>query len=286
MTTTAFGRRRRPVRTLFVSDVHLGCKYSQADAFLHFLQCHEPETIYLVGDFIDGWRLKKSWFWSDTNNRVLRHLIELAEAGVKLVYTPGNHDDFLRHFHYDFDLVEIIDELVHTTSDGRRFFVTHGDKFDHIERCHKWLSLVGGAAYDVLCWSNAMFNRLRAMMRLEARNFSGWAKRRVKRAVQFVSDFEGRLIDHARELGCDGVICGHIHTPTIHRLDELVYCNTGDWVENRSGIVEHHDGRLELIHWDAVDVAPRPPAPLRLPVRDRPPIPSPSAVAMREVTVG
>ena len=265
MTITANGCRRRPVRTLFVSDVHLGCKYSQAEAFLNFLHSHRPGTIYLVGDFIDGWRLKRNWYWNDTNNSVLRHLIELAEGGVKLIYTPGNHDEFLRHFHYDFDIVEIVDEIVHTTADGRQFFVTHGDKFDHIEKCHKWLSLLGACGYDVLCWSNALINRLRAVWNLEARNFSGWAKRRVKRAVQFVSDFEGRLMDHARNLGCEGVICGHIHTPTISVEDDIVYCNTGDWVENRSGIIEHYNGELELIHWDATSYAVSPPAPLKLP---------------------
>ena len=265
MTITSHGRRKRHVRTLFVSDVHLGCKYSQAESFLHFLHSHTPETIYLVGDFIDGWRLKRNWYWSDTNNHVLRHLIELADQGVRLVYTPGNHDEFLRHFHYDFDLVEIVDEIIHTTANGRRFFVTHGDKFDHVERCHKWLSLVGACGYDVLCWSNAVLNRLRAKLKLEARNFSGWAKRRVKRAVQFVSDFEGRLIDHARGLGCDGVICGHIHTPTISPGEDILYCNTGDWVENRSAIVENYDGELELVHWDAETLSISPPAPLKLP---------------------
>ena len=265
MNVTSYGRRKRRVRTLFVSDVHLGCKYSQSAAFLHFLKSHEPETIYLVGDFIDGWRLKRNWYWNDTNNHVLRHLIELAEQGVKLVYTPGNHDEFLRHFHYDFNLVEIVDEVIHTTADGRKFFVTHGDKFDHVERCHKWLSLLGACSYDFLCCSNALINRARAWLKLEALNFSGWAKRRVKRAVQFVSDFEGRLMDHARELGCDGVICGHIHVPTISLADDIVYCNTGDWVENRSGIVEHYDGELELIHWDAKSFPLSPRAPLRLP---------------------
>ena len=253
------------MRTLFVSDVHLGCKYSQSDAFLNFLQCHEPETIYLVGDFIDGWRLKKNWFWSDSHNRVLWQLIEMAKRGVRLVYTPGNHDEFLRHFHYDFSFVDIVSDAVHITADGRRFYVAHGDMFDTVERGHRWLSKLGACSYDVLCWANSIINRTRAWLQMSPCNFSSWAKRRVKRAVQFVSDFERRIVDHARLLDFDGVICGHIHTPVISRGNGLIYCNTGDWVENRSGIVETFDGKLELVHWDSVPVERKDPAPLRLP---------------------
>ena len=250
MTSTLVGRKRRPVRTLFVSDVHLGCKYSQTDAFLNFLEHHEPETIYLVGDFIDGWRLKKKWYWNETKSRVVQHLIEMANCGVRIVYTPGNHDDFLREHDYQFDFVEIVNEIIHTTADGRRFYIAHGDMFDHVERNHRWLSLAGSVGYDLLCWASALINRVRRCIQMAPCNFSSWAKRRVKRAVQFVSDFEQRIIQHARQLQCDGVICGHIHTPTIAQSGDVVYCNTGDWVENRTGIIEHFDGALELVRWD------------------------------------
>lgn len=265
MISTSVGLPRRSVRSIFISDVHLGCKYSHAEAFLDFLEYHDPENVYIVGDFIDGWRLKKNWYWTETNNRVLRHLIEMAECGVKLIYTPGNHDEFLRGFLYDFDLVEIADEVVHTTADGRRFYVAHGDRFDHVERCAKWLSVLGSFGYDLLCWGNKRINRIRQLFQLKAYNFSAWAKRRVKRAVQFVSDFEDRIIGHARSLACDGVICGHIHTPTISDGGDLLYCNTGDWVENCTAIVEHLDGKLELVRWRREKPQPEIPATVRLP---------------------
>lgn len=242
-------RNRRTVRSLFVSDVHLGCKHSQAGEFLDLLERYEPRYLYVVGDFIDGWKLKRRWRWLPTYDRILQRLMTLRRGGTRLYYTPGNHDAFLRGFLANFGVIEIQDRFVHTAADGRRFLVTHGDQFDRIERGMPWLSLVSSYAYDLLLSANWLANKLRGKKH-DPYAFCGMIKRSVKRLVTHVSEFEDLLVKNAGEESCDGIICGHIHAPRIVEVGDLAYCNTGDWVENCSALVEYGDGGFELIRRD------------------------------------
>jgi UDP-2,3-diacylglucosamine pyrophosphatase LpxH len=238
---------RSDIRTVFVSDVHIGCKYSQADKFFDFLLRTHPEQLYLVGDFIDGWRLKKRWHWQQVYVRILKRLASLASQGTQIYYTPGNHDAFLRDFLHDFGLLTIRDEFIHVAADQRQYLVLHGDKFDNIEQYARWLSVVGAFAYDSLIWANNVINRVRRWLHLRDCALSSRMKVCVKNAVKFISDFEQRLIEVAHANNCDGVICGHIHVPRLSKIGEIVYCNTGDWVEHCTALVEYGDGVLELI---------------------------------------
>lgn len=243
---------RRPIRSLFISDVHLGCKHSQAKELLEFLKQHQPKYLYIVGDFIDGWRLKRRWRWLTDYDALLHHLVALRQSGTRLFYTPGNHDSFLRGFLQslcDVRLVSIRDQFIHRTADHRRFLVLHGDQFDGVEHHAQWLALLGCIVYDALLTLNRFINRLRGKA-TDPYAFSASVKRRVKWLVRHFSRFESRLASAARNHRCDGIICGHIHVPRIADLDNLIYCNTGDWVENCSALVEFDDGRLELIRYD------------------------------------
>ncbi|WP_425617480.1 UDP-2,3-diacylglucosamine diphosphatase [Anatilimnocola sp. NA78] len=242
---------RRRVRSIFLSDLHLGCRYSRAGELLALLDRHEPDYLYLVGDIIDGWRLKRRWHWQPEYSQLLQRIIELAGRGVQIRYTPGNHDAFLRPFINDFGFVEIADEFVHETIDGQRLLVLHGDQFDTVEIRAQWLSVLGSFAYDSLLFAANIANRLQRWAGCEPSDWTGNLKRRVKQAVRFVSNFEERLARHARETGCDGIVCGHVHTPTATRLQEVRYFNTGDWVENRSALLEYTDGSFELLHLPA-----------------------------------
>lgn len=237
------------IRSIFVSDVHLGCRYAQAEAFLSFLMQHTPEYVYLVGDVIDGWELKRRWHWRSEYNQIFHRLLELAREGTQICYAPGNHDAFLRHFLQDFGLVDVADQFIHRAADDRRYLVLHGDQFDNVELRAPWLSVVGSVAYDVLLWAEWQINRLRRWCGWQRRSYSAPVKARVKGAMRFVSRFEDRLARHAHTEHCDGVICGHIHTPVITRHQGITYCNTGDWIENCSALVEHADGRMQILQF-------------------------------------
>lgn len=237
------------VRTLFVSDLHLGCRHSQAAAFLAMLQSVEPEQIYLVGDFIDGWKLKNRWRWLPEYDLVIQRLLELKRNGARLYYTPGNHDEFLRGFLANFGVVEIQDRFVHTAADGRRYVVTHGDQFDKVEQGKPWISLLASYAYDLLLSVNWLGNRLRGK-RHDPYAFCAKVKGSIKQVVKHVSDFESQLIESAHADNADGIICGHIHVPRIARLGDINYLNTGDWVENCSALIEKQDGSFDLIRQD------------------------------------
>lgn len=236
-------------RTLFVSDVHLGCRYSQAEHLYSLLISTQPERLYLVGDFIDGWRLKRRWHWREIYIRILQRLVQLASQGTQIYYTPGNHDEFLRDYLHDFGFVTVENEFIHETADGRRFVVLHGDRFDDVERHTRWLSVLGAWIYDGLVCANGIVNDIRRRLNLQDCRFSAEVKVWTKSAVRFISDFEERLVCHAKDLECDGVVCGHIHVPRIERFGEVLYCNTGDWVEHCTALVEHESGKLELLNW-------------------------------------
>lgn len=242
-------QERKHVRSAFVSDLHLGSRYCQADRFLQFLQQHKIDRLYLVGDIIDGWRLRSSWRWPAVYHAIFHRLLRMSAEGTELYYTPGNHDEFMRNYLHDFGFVQVADEIVHQARDGRRFLVMHGDKFDEVEKTCQWLSVVGASLYEFLIWTNFAANRVRRLLGLADCYYSGRVKMNFKGAVNFISDFENKIAKHAMDRDCDAVICGHIHAPTVQSLNGIVYHNTGDWVEHCTAIVENVDGTWELTNY-------------------------------------
>ena len=232
--------------TVFVSDVHLGSRFCQAEAFLRFLETHQISDLYLVGDFIDGWSLRRRWRWPVVYHRIFHQLLKMSASGTRLYYAPGNHDEFLRNYLLDFGFIEVADEFCYHSVSGRRFLVTHGDRFDAVEKSMPWLSMIGGAAYEFLIWLNHTTNRVRQLLRFQHWHFSSRVKQRVKRAVQYISDFEAEVAEYARQQQCDGIICGHIHAPVMRQVSDVLYFNTGDWVEHCTALIEHHDGSWEV----------------------------------------
>ncbi|WP_050763872.1 UDP-2,3-diacylglucosamine diphosphatase [Beijerinckia indica] len=239
-------------RTLFLSDVHLGTRGCQAELLVDFLKYHDADTIYLVGDIIDGWRLKSGWYWPQMHNDVVQKLLRKVRKGTRVVYVPGNHDEFARDYiGMTFGGVDIVDHAFHETADGKRLLVIHGDQFDIVVQHARWLAWLGDWAYDVALWSNTWFNKARRALGFTYWSFSAWAKLKVKDAVNFIGAFEMTLTEEARKHGADGVVCGHIHHATIREIDGVTYINTGDFVESCTAIAEHADGRLEILRWQA-----------------------------------
>ena len=240
----------RQFRTLFISDVHLGSKAAQTDLLLDFLRHHEAETIILVGDIVDGWRLKRSWHWPQGCNDVVQKLLRKARKGTRIVYIPGNHDEFLRDFPgMHFGGIEVADRIVHEMADGRKYLVLHGDQFDVVVHNARLIAYLGDWAYDTAIAINVVLSAIRRHLGLPYWSFSAWAKLKVKKAVNFIGAFQRVVADEARRAGVDGVICGHIHHAVMEDLDGIHYVNTGDWVESCTAIAEHPDGHLELITW-------------------------------------
>ena len=238
------------VRTLFLSDIHLGTKGCQAETLLDFLRCYDADTIYLVGDIVDGWQLKAGWFWPQAHNDVVQKLLRKARKGARLVYIPGNHDEFLRDY-YGTHLggIEVVEDAIHVTASGMRYLVIHGDLFDVVIRHARWLALLGDKAYDLAIWLNTHFNAIRRAFGLTYWSLSQWAKLKVKNAVNFIGAFEQALAGEARRRGADGVICGHIHHAVIRENGGIPYINCGDWIESCTAVVEHFDGRFEIVKW-------------------------------------
>jgi UDP-2,3-diacylglucosamine pyrophosphatase LpxH len=244
----------RTFRAIFLSDVHLGTKGCQSRLLLDFLRWHDAETIYLVGDIVDGWKLKKGWFWPQSHNDVVQKLLRKARKGARLIYLPGNHDEFLRDFPgHHFGGIEVADQVVHVTADARRYLVLHGDAFDVVVRHAKWLAHLGDGAYTLALGVNTFVNMVRRRLGFTYWSLSAWAKLRVKNAVSFIGSFEETLAREAKRRDCDGVICGHIHHAAQRVIDGVEYLNTGDWVESCTALVEHADGMLEIIRWTVID---------------------------------
>jgi UDP-2,3-diacylglucosamine pyrophosphatase LpxH len=237
-------------RTIWISDIHLGTRGSQAEYLLDFLKYTECETLFLVGDIIDGWRLKKSWYWPQTHNDVVQKVLRKARKGTEVVYVTGNHDEGLRDFagHF-FGGVLVTNEVIHETADGRRFLVFHGDAFDAVVKHARWLAFLGDHAYHAALGLNRMFNAVRRRLGYSYWSLSAYLKFKVKNAVEFISRFEGAVAQECAERGLDGVICGHIHHAEMREMNGVLYCNDGDWVESCTALVEHMDGRLEVLHW-------------------------------------
>lgn len=242
----------RTYRTVFISDLHLGTAGCQASALLDFLKVHPCDTLYLVGDIIDGWQLRRRWYWPQAHNDVVQKLLRAARKGCRVIYVPGNHDEFARQFvGHHFGGIEVMQDAVHRTADGRSLWVVHGDYFDGVIQCARWLAHVGDTLYEFTLRLNRYLNKLRGRMGLPYWSLSAYLKHKVKKAVSYVTDFEVAVAHEARRRGHQGVVCGHIHRAEIRTIDGILYCNDGDWVESLSALVEHRDGRLELVHWAA-----------------------------------
>ncbi|WP_281301210.1 MULTISPECIES: UDP-2,3-diacylglucosamine diphosphatase [unclassified Iodidimonas] len=241
---------KRHYRSIFISDIHLGTRGCRADYLIDFLRHVDCEKLYLVGDIIDGWQLKKSWYWDDQHHAVLRKILKFAEKGTEVIYIPGNHDEALRDYiDLDFAGVKIMKEAMHQTADGRTFWVLHGDAFDAIVLYHKWLAHLGDHAYGLLLRLNTSFNHLRRLFGYSYWSLSAFLKYKTKHAVAFMSRFEETVAKQAAHRAVDGVICGHIHHAETRMIGDVLYCNDGDWVESCTALVEHGDGRLEILRW-------------------------------------
>jgi len=249
------GTKRDPLhfRTIWISDVHLGTPGCQAQRLLEFLRATESETLYLVGDIIDGWQLKRRWYWEQSHNNVVQTVLKKAKKGTNVIFVPGNHDEVIRQFiDLDFGGIKIRDELVHTTANGKRMLVIHGDRFDGVIACAKWLAYVGDNLYTMILKFNQWFNSWRARAGLPYWSLSQYLKGKVKNAVNYITSFEDALAAEAAKKGLDGVICGHIHKPEIRDINGITYCNDGDWVESLSALVEDETGELRLVTWGEI----------------------------------
>ncbi|GAA5236090.1 UDP-2,3-diacylglucosamine diphosphatase [Verticiella sediminum] len=240
----------RRYRAIWISDLHLGTAGCQALPLLDFLQSHESDTLYLVGDIVDGWQLKRRWQWPQAHNDVVQNILRKAARGTRVVYIPGNHDAFARDYvDLQFGGIDVQYEAEHTTLQGKRLWITHGDLFDGVMHYARWLAYLGDRLYQSALLANAWFNRARARMGLEYWSLSQFLKHKVKDAAAFITAFEEALMQEAHRRGFDGVVCGHIHKAEIREIDGILYCNDGDWVESLTALVEHWDGRLEIVHW-------------------------------------
>jgi len=246
------GARRRlwRYRSVFISDLHLGTPGCKAECLLDFLHHVESEYLYLVGDIVDGWRLKKRWFWPEHHDQILHSLLARASRGTRVVYLPGNHDEALRGLiGCTLGGVRILHDAIHKTADGRRLLVIHGDVFDGVCTEVRWLARLGSIAYETTLTINTGFNVVRRWLGLGYWPLSAFLKAQVKAAVNFVERYEHSLAAEARRRAVAGVVCGHVHKPEIRTIEGVQYYNDGDWVESCSALVEHWDGRLELLHW-------------------------------------
>jgi UDP-2,3-diacylglucosamine pyrophosphatase LpxH len=239
------------VRSIFLSDVHLGTRACQAERLLDFLSEHSCDNLFLVGDIIDFWAMGRGVYWTAAQNTVIQKILKRARHGVNVVFVPGNHDEIAReHVGISIGDIRVVREHVHTAADGRRYLLVHGDEFDQITRYHRWIAVLGDRAYYYLVHLNRLLSKLRRAIGISGHwSLSGYVKARVKSAVSFIFDYEEAVMHHARGRSVDGVICGHIHAAVIREIDGLVYINCGDWVDSCTAIVEHADGRMELIDW-------------------------------------
>lgn len=243
-------RPKNRYRTIWISDIHLGTRGCNAALLVDFLRSVECQTLYLVGDIVDGWRLSKGWYWPDEHNEVIRRLLKMAHRGTRVVFVVGNHDEMLRDYAgLTFGGVELVLEAVHETADGRRLLVTHGDTFDGVVLYARWLAFLGDKAYELLLRANIVFNAVRRRMKLPYWSLSAHLKRKVKNAVQYVCNYEEAVAREAQERGMDGIVCGHIHCAEIRTIGSITYYNDGDWVESCTALTEDADGTMRIVDW-------------------------------------
>lgn len=237
------------IRTLFLSDIHLGSRACQAERLLSFLKQYEGHRIFLLGDIVDFWALRRGIYWPESHNTVVQKLLRQARHGVDIVYIPGNHDEALNdYFDSSFGNVRVKKDHVHVAADGKRYALLHGDRYDQVTACARWLSLLGDMSYNLLVDLNRSLSWVRRRLGLAGHwSLADYAKRNLQGAARYISGFELALARHGKALQVDGVICGHIHTPVIKRIDGVIYLNCGDWVDSCTAIVEHLDGTMELV---------------------------------------
>ncbi len=241
---------RRHYRTIWISDIHLGTRGCNAEMLIDFLDNVDSDMLYLVGDIVDGWQLRKRIYWPTAHNDVVWRIMKRARRGTRVVYIPGNHDEIFRQFTgMNFGGVEVRRKVIHTTADGRKLLVLHGDEFDAIMLAHRWLAVVGDAAYTMMMAINRQVNQVRKWLKLPYWSLSKMAKNKVKNAVAFISRFEELVAHEAERRHVDGVVCGHIHTAEVRQFGNITYYNDGDWVEGCTALVENHDGTMEVLHW-------------------------------------
>lgn len=263
------------VRAIFISDVHLGTRACQADRLLDFLREHPSEHLYLIGDIVDFWSMSRGIYWTSAQNTVVQKILRRARHGGQVMLIPGNHDEALRaHDGLDFGGIRVQNEHIHVTADGKRLLLVHGDEFDQVTRYHRWVAVLGDMAYNLLVRINISLSWFRRRLGLTGYwSLAGYAKRKVKTAINFIFNFEDSVVRAVKERQLDGVVCGHIHWAALRQVDEVLYINCGDWVDSCTGIVEHLDGRLELISWGNATVtapgeADEVPSPTPLPERE------------------
>lgn len=249
-TSSMAGAEGISLRAMFLSDLHLGTPGCQAGMLLEFLKRYDADVIYLVGDIVDGWRLRSGWYWPQMQNDVVQKLLRKVRKGARLIYLPGNHDEFLRDYiGVAFGHIEIAERAIHRAADGRRYLVIHGDQFDVVVAHARWLAYLGDWAYEFALWSNGIVNRVRRRIGLPYWSLSAWAKYKVKKAVNFIGRFEEVLAEEAERVAVDGVICGHIHHAADREIGAIRYLNTGDWVESCTALIEDHEGNLSVIRF-------------------------------------
>lgn len=243
---------KRKYRTVWISDVHLGTRGCNAALLVDFLRSIECETLYLVGDIIDGWRLRKGWYWPDQHNEVVRRVLKMAHRGTRVVFVAGNHDEMFRDYAgFSFGGIELQLEAIHVTADGRRLLITHGDSFDGVVLYARWLAVLGDQAYGLLLRANVLVNAVRRRLQLPYWSLSAHLKRKVKNAVQYIGSFEEAVAREAHERGFDGIVCGHIHCAEIRQIGDITYYNDGDWVESCTALVEDRSGAMQILDWAA-----------------------------------
>jgi UDP-2,3-diacylglucosamine pyrophosphatase LpxH len=237
------------VRTVWISDLHLGTTACNAEGVLEFLKSVDCETLYVVGDFVDVWSLRRMPYWRQGFNDVIQKLLRRARKGTRVILIPGNHDAFALNLIGAYGNIRVVEQDIHQTADGRRLMVMHGHEFDGIIRHAPLLSMLGDLGYHLLIFLNRYLNRVREWFGKDYWSLSAYVKSKVKDAVKFVGSYEKAVVKYAHLHAADGIVNGHIHTPCIKPIGDIMYYNTGDWVESNSAIVEHHDGRMELIYW-------------------------------------
>jgi UDP-2,3-diacylglucosamine pyrophosphatase LpxH len=244
--TARFNRHR----TIFISDIHLGTRGCKAEALADFLAHNDCGTLFLVGDIVDGWRLKRRWYWTQAQTQVIQEILRKVDQGTRVIFVPGNHDEFARDYAGRlFAGVEVTNEAIHEGADGKRYWVLHGDRFDGVVANAKWLAHLGDWAYNIALRANDLLFNIRKRMGLPYWSLSAWLKHKVKNAVEYISRFETIVAEEASRRGVDGVVCGHIHHAEIRMIGDVLYLNDGDWVESCSALVEDERGHMEILRW-------------------------------------
>jgi UDP-2,3-diacylglucosamine pyrophosphatase LpxH len=246
----------RRLRTAWISDVHLGTRSSNAAALLQFLRDYEVETLYIVGDLIDGWQMRRGIYWPQQHNDVIQKLLRKARKGTRIVYIPGNHDEFVSGFCGYYGHIAIEKQAIHTTADGRRILVIHGHELDTVVQNARWLAFAGDLGYQFLLALNPLVNFVRRRFGLGYWSLSAYAKKRVKDAVNFIGEFEGAIVRYAERHAVEAVLCGHIHSAGVRQIGAITYYNCGDWVESCSALVENFDGEIEIVQFPPAPIVP------------------------------